>query len=255
VPGRKVDDIESLFTGWMLLSYRKPVVASSTRGEFSADRASDEDPRTFWVAADTRPGQTLTIDLGAPKTVHAVQVNFADYKAGRFGDAPDIYTEFELQHSLDGRRWSPLARTDAPRRDRPNAYFELPQPVRTRFIRYVHGHVGGANLAISDLRVFGNADGRPPAAPRRVSGAREPDPRNAIIRWAKVPGATGYNIRWGIRPDRLTLTYQLFADELGNAAAAEKELRSLNVGVPYYFAVETFNETGVSRLSRTVPVR
>ncbi|MEO8547406.1 MAG: family 43 glycosylhydrolase [Sphingomicrobium sp.] len=255
VPTRHVEDIDSLFAGWMLLSYRKPVSASSTMGEFAADRASDENPRTFWVAADAQPGQTLTMDLGAPKTVRAVQVNFADYQAGRFADAPDIYTEFGLQHSLDGRNWLPLARTEGPRRDRPNAYFELPAPVRTRFIRYVHGHVGGANLAISDLRVFGNADGKRPATPGRVSGTREKDQRNAIIRWAKVPGATGYNIRWGIRPDRLTLTYQLFADQLGDTAVDEKDLRSLNIGVPYYVAVEAFNETGVSKLSRTVPVR
>ena len=95
--------------------------------------------------------------------MRAVQVNFADYKSGRFADAPDIYTEFTLQASPDGQHWRTLARTEPPRRDRPNAYFELPQPVRARFIRYVHGHVGAANLAISDLRVFGNADGRAPA--------------------------------------------------------------------------------------------
>ena len=255
VPARKVDDIESLFTGWMLLSYRKPVIASSTLGEFAAGRAADEDPRTFWVAADKRAGQTLTMDLGAPATIRAVQVNFADYKSGRYADAPDVYTEFELQSSLDGRTWTHLARTAPPRRDRPNAYFELPAPVRARFVRYVHGHVGAAHLAINDLRVFGNADGRPPAVPARVSAARHKDQRDATIRWAKVPGATGYNIRWGIRPDRLTLTYQLWADELGDGATLQKELRALNIGVPYYVAVEAFNETGVSRLSRTVPIR
>ncbi len=67
--------------------------------------------------------------------MRAVQVNYADYKSGRFADAPDIYTEFELQQSLDGRTWQPLAKPDGPRRDRPNAYVELPQPVRTRFVR------------------------------------------------------------------------------------------------------------------------
>ena len=79
--------------------------------------STDEDPRTFWVAGDKQPGETLTLDLGAPKTVRAVQVNFADYKSGRFADAPDIYTEFELQHSLDGQSWQPLAqhRGAAPR--------------------------------------------------------------------------------------------------------------------------------------------
>ena len=197
----------------------------------------------------------LTVDLGAVKTVRAVQVNYADYKSGRFADAPDIYTEFELQHSVDGRNWQPLAKPDGPRRDRPNAYLELPQPVRTRFVRYVHGHIGGANLAISDLRVFGNADGRAPAQPSRVVGQRHQDERDATIRWAKVPGALGYNIRFGIKPDRLTLTYQLWADELGNGATVQKDLRSLNVGVPYWVAVEAFNETGVSKLSRVVRIR
>ncbi|MDQ3247041.1 MAG: discoidin domain-containing protein [Pseudomonadota bacterium] len=251
----KVDDLDSLFAGWMLLSYRKPVAASSTMGEFAASRAADEDPRTFWVGTDKNAGQSLTMDLGAPKSVRAVQVNFADYKSGRYADAPDIYTEFELQHSLDGRSWQPLARTEAPRRDRPNAYIELPQPVRTRFVRFVHGHIGGAHLAISDLRVFGNADGAAPARPDGLTARRHQDQRDATIRWARVPGAVGYNIRFGIKPDRLTLTHQLWADELGNGATLEKELRSLNKGVPYWAAVEAFNETGVSRLSATVPMR
>jgi len=255
MPSKKVDDINSLFTGWMLLSYRKPATASSTMGEFTTDRVTDEDPRTFWVAAQNKAGETLTVDLGAQKTVRALQVNYADYKSGRFADSPDIYTEFELQHSTDGQTWQPLAKPDAPRRDRPNAYIELDQPVRTRFIRYVHGHVGGANLAISDLRVFGKADGRAPPAPGKVVGQRHQDQRDSTIRWGRVPGAVGYNIRFGTRADRLTHTYQLWADELGNGATLQKDLRSLNVGVPYWVAVEAFNETGVSKLSRTVPIR
>jgi hypothetical protein len=254
-PTTKIDEPESLFTGWMLLSYRKPLTASSTMGEFTPDRGADENPRTFWVAVDKQPGQSLTMDLGATKMVRAVQVNFADYKSGRFADAPDIYTEFELQHSLDGTNWQKLADSGVERRDRPNAYIELRAPVRTRHIRYVHRHIGGANLAISDLRVFGNADGKVPGKPSATTAVRHKDERDATIRWRKVAGATGYNIRWGIRPDRLTLTYQLFADELGSGQTAQKELRALNAGVPYYVAVEAFNETGVSKLGRTVPVR
>jgi len=255
VPTTKVSDPNSLFTGWMLLSYRKPASASSTMGEFAADRVTDENPRTFWVASANRPGETLTVDLGAPKTVRAVQVNFADYKSGRFADAPDIYTEFELQASLDGNAWQRIAATEPPRRDRPNAYFELAQPVRARFVRYVHGHVGAANLAISDLRVFGSAGGAMPATPGGVVGLRHSDQRDATIRWARIPGAVGYNIRFGIRPDRLTLTHQVWADELGNGATLTKELRSLNAGVSYWVAIEAFNESGVSKLSRVRPIR
>jgi xylan 1,4-beta-xylosidase len=105
------------------------------------------------------------------------------------------------------------------------------------------------------LRVFGKADGRAPSAPGSLAGQRHQDQRDATIRWAKVPGAVGYNVRFGIKPNRLTHTYQLWADELGDEATLTKDLRSLNVGVPYWVAVEAFNETGVSKLSRTVPIR
>ena len=255
VPTSKIDDPDGLFTGWMLLSYRKSVSASSTTGKFAADRVTDENPQTFWVAGKNQSGEALTVDLGKVDTVRAVQVNFADYKSDRFADAPDIYTDFELQASPDGINWGEIAKTEAPRRDRPNAYFELERPVRARFVRYVHFHVGAANLAISDLRIFGNADGHAPSAPSDVVGQRHSDQRDATIRWGKVPGAIGYNIRFGIRPDRLTLTHQLWADELGNGSTLSKELRSLNSGVPYWVAVEAFNESGVSKLSRVRPIR
>jgi hypothetical protein len=255
VPTAKIADPDALFTDWMLLSYRKPVSPSSTRKGFGTGALTDEDPRSFWVAAANRPGETLTVDLGKVDTVRAIQVDFADYQSGRFADAPDIYTEFTLQASTDGVHWQEIARTEPPRRDRPNAYFELPQPARGRFIRYVHGHVGAANLAISDIRVFGNADGPLPSTPANVSALRHADRRDATIRWTRVVGAVGYNIRFGIRPDRLTLTHQLWADELGNGATLEKELRSLNAGVRYWVGIEAFNESGVSKLSRVVPMR
>jgi len=252
MPDGPVDDPESLFTGWMLLSYRKPATASSTHEDFAAVRVTDENPRTYWVAASDAPGETLAVDLGAMKTVRAVQVNFADYKAGRYGDAPDIYATFRLEHSVDGKRWQPLASVGSAEgpdnRDRANAYVELPQPVRTRHVRYVHGHVGAAFLAISDLRVFGSADGAPPTAPTDIIATRDPrDARNVTVRWNAVPGAVGYNVRWGVRPDRLHLSYQVFADR-----GTELELRALNVGVGYHVAVEAFDENGVSPLSAVV---
>ncbi|RZA36983.1 MAG: coagulation factor 5/8 type domain protein [Lysobacteraceae bacterium] len=251
MPEGKVDDPESLFTGWMLLSYRKAAVASSTRGAFSADRATDEDPRTYWVAARNAESQTLAIDLGGAKTVRAVQVNYTDYQSDRYADAPDIYTSFRLQHSLDGKAWQPLAEVgDGPgRRDRPNAYLQLPTPVRTRYVRYVHGHVGGANLAISDLRVFGNADGKAPVAPTGVTVVRDQDRRNANVSWKAVPGAVGYNVRWGVRADRLNLSYQVFADK-----GDSQDIRALNLDTAYWFAVEAFDENGVSALSEVIEV-
>jgi len=250
MPTRKVADPESLFTGWMLLSYRKRAAASSVLGEFEAGRVTDEDPRTFWVAASPETGQTLTLDLGARKTLRAVQVNFADYQSGRYRDAPDIYTEFTLESSLDGKRWQPLATTGPERRDRPNAYFQLASPVHARYVRYVHGHVGAAHLAISDLRVFGDAGGSTPRTPSGVKVDRAEDGRMMTVSWRSVPGAVGYNVRWGVKPDRLNLCYQVFADR-----GTTLDVRALSVGVDYHVAVEAFNESGVSALSRILPVR
>lgn len=253
MPTARVTDPEALFTGWMLLSYRKPMTASSTAPGFSPAAAADENPRTLWLAGANRAGETLTVDLGAVKTVRAVQVNYADYKSARFGDAPDIYTDFTLQQSVDGKRWRTLAHTDGPRRDRPNAYLELRRSATTRYVRYLHGHVGGANLAISDLRVFGNATGARPASPEGIVATRQRDTRNAEIAWRPVAGVTGYNVRWGIRPDRLALTYQVFADAISTKGdKVALPLRALDVGQTYYVAVEAFDEIGVSRLGTVV---
>ena len=258
MPDGPVADPESLFTGWMLLSYRAAATASSTQAGHPAADVTDENPRTFWLASANRAGETLTLDLGAIKSARAVQVNFADYKSGRFGDADDIYTDFRLEASQDGTHWETIAQTEsgADRRDRPNAYFELPRPVPLRYLRYVHGHVGAANLAIGDIRVFGSAGRTAPARPAGVTATRDRDPRNARIAWAPVRGATGYNVRWGIRPDRLTLTYQVFADAVKtDGARSYLDLRALDVGQDYVVAVEAFNDSGVSPLSRRRPLR
>jgi hypothetical protein len=109
----------------------------------------------------------------------------------------------------------------------------------------VHVHVGAHHLAIADLRVFGNADGPPPPVPELVSATRMPDARDAEIVWKPVPGAVGYNVRWGIAPDRLYETYQRFADQ-----PTRLKLTALNKGVRYFIAIEAFDERGVSKLSR-----
>jgi hypothetical protein len=247
MPDHRLGPGESTFTGWMLLSWRKPASASSALPGHGPELATDEDVRSYWVAASDAPGQTLTLDLGGPRTVRAVQVNFADYQAGRYGDAPDIVAQFKLEGSVDGAHWSTLADLSRETRDRPNAYVELDRPARIRYVRYVHGHVGARHLAISDLRVFGNADGPAPAAPELLSAARGKDARDATITWKPVPGAVGYNVRWGLAADRLHETYQVFADH-----PTTLELRSLNKGVRYVVAVEAFDERGVSPLSRTL---
>ena len=126
-----------------------------------------------------------------------MQVNFVDYESDIFASDSTVYTQFRLHHLADGKRWEKLADLTGERRDRPNAYIELLRPVRTRFIRYEHVHVASPNLAIGDLRVFGNASGRPPATPARLTARRDTDARNAFVTWSPVRGAVGYNFCGG----------------------------------------------------------
>ena len=250
LPTRANQSSEELFTGWMLLSYRKSVTASSTRDSFPAGNVADENPRTFWVAKQNQPGEWLTLDLGRVFDLKAIQVNYADYKSSLYGTDSTVFTQFRLKTSVDGREWRTVADLSRERRDRPNAYIELPAPTRGRFVRYEHIHVSAANLAISDIRVFGTGAGRRPASPAGLTAERDSDQRNATITWPAVPGAVGYNVRWGISPSKLYQTYQRFADQ-----GTRLELRALSVGQAYWVAIESFDENGVSALSAPVSIR
>jgi xylan 1,4-beta-xylosidase len=242
-PAKKWQRSEELFTGWMLLSYRKAATASSALDSFPAANVTDENPRTFWVAGANRPGETITVDLGRVATVRAVQVNFSDYKSNLYGTDSVYPARFRVLGSRDGRSWTTLADLSRETRDRPNAYIELPAARQVRYVRYVHGRVSAPHLAISDIRVFGNGNGneKPVAMPESVTVRRDSDERNAFVSWKPVAGAVGYNVRWGIAPDKIRQAYQVWAD-----APTTLEVRALNVGVDYWFSVEAFDENGVS---------
>lgn len=251
LPTKKWQNKDELFTGWMLLSYKKPSTASSAMDTFKVSSVTDENPRTFWVAKQNKEGETITIDLQKVSTINAVQINYTDYKSDIFnGFDPKIYTQFRIFVSKDGKAWEKVADLSNERRDRPNAYMELAQPVEARFVKYEHIYVASANLAISDIRVFGKSKEAPPATPTSVTAKRDTDPRNATVTWQKVPGAVGYNILWGIDKSKLYQTYQIWGD-----APSSKEIRALSKGVSYYFAVEAFNESGVSKLSEVVFIK
>jgi hypothetical protein len=249
VPEKKWERSDDLFAGWMLLSYKKPAVASSTVYPYTAANITDENPRSFWLAGTNQAGERLTVDLAKVCEVRAVQVNFTDYKSGLFASGPEVYTQFLLHHSEDGKNWKTMVDLRNEKRDRPNAYFELAEPIRARFIAYEHEYVASPNLAISDIRVFGNAGGVTPAVPQKLAVRRDADDRNAHVTWEEVPGATGYNILWGIAPEKLYSCYQVWGDQ-----RPRLEVRALTTRQKYSFAIEAFNESGVSERSEVVNV-
>ena len=249
VPTSRWQRSDDLFAGWMLLSYRKSATATSALDNFPARNVTDENPRTFWVARTTSPRESLTIDLGRAYSVRAVQVDFADYHSNRFATDSTVYTRFRIAASLAGKSLRPVSDLSRETRDRPNSYIELQSRARARFVRYEHIYVGAATLAISDIRVFGNGGGALPATPSGLRVVRGADRRDAHIEWKPVAGAVGVNIRWGLSPDKLHETYQLFADK-----GPSLELRALTVDQHYYFAIESFDENGVSKLGEAVRI-
>jgi xylan 1,4-beta-xylosidase len=247
IPTKKWNTSDDLFTGWMLLSYKKPVTVSSTKDGHGGEAITDENPRKFWVANENNSKQWVVIDLKNEFDVRALQINFTDYRSNIYDSDSTVYTRFKLYASKDNKTWDLVGDLSKEKTDRANPYIELERPVKARYIRYEHIYSKTPNLAISDIRVFGNGSGKLPATPASVTAKRDTDDRNAFISWKPVAGAVGYNIRWGIQKDKLYQTYQIFADQ-----PTTKEIRALTVGQDYFFAVEAFNENGVSKVSEVL---
>ena len=247
LPTEKWSNKHDLFIGWMLLSYRKNATASTMLDDFTPDNLTDENPRTFWIAENNNPGEWVVIDLKKIKSIRALQINFTDYKNNIYKSDSSVYTQFKIYSSTDKNNWKLIADLSSEKRDRPNAYIELPEEVKAQYIKYEHVYVASKYLAISDIRIFGNDDSPLPETPKTFSVKRDDDRRNAFIAWSEVKDAVGYNILWGIKPDKLYQTYQVFADK-----ETKLELRALTLNQDYYFAIEAFNESGVSQLSEII---
>ncbi len=242
VPGKNGE-----FTGWMLLSYKKPVTASSAQGDNAPEHLVDENVKTFWLAEKPDDKQWVTIDLLRPSKVYAVQVNYHDHESNMFGRIPGLYHRYLIEGSTDGKTWAALVDRSNSFRDVPNDYVELASPATVRYVRYKNIHVPTPALAISDLRVFGVGQGKVPARVKGFSVERKTDRRDAMLKWQPQADCQGYHIYWGIAPDKLYNSWMVYGDN-------SLLLKSLSVDQQYYFAIEAFNENGISERSKPIRV-
>jgi len=228
------------FTGWMLLNYNKPVQVSSTLGEYAANNAVDESIKTYWSAATGDPGEWIQTDLGKVASVNAIQINYADQDATFLGKQTDIYHQYVLYASDDGKKWTVLVDKSKNRTDVPHDYIELPRPVRTRFIKLENRHMPSGKFAISGLRVFGNGEGKKPEPVKDLIVLRtEKDKRSAWIKWRPAEDAYAYNLYYGTSPDKLYNSIMV-------CGSNEYWFKVMDSQKPYYFSIEAINENGIS---------
>lgn len=240
----------------MLLSYHKPVTASSALENHPAELAVDESIKTWWTAEGSK-GEWLQVDLGQSCLVHSVQINFAEESVpvlhmppeecglpgpvgGRYVDSGhDLRTRYLLEGSADGQNWVTIADLRAADTDRSHPYHMLKEDAKLRYIRATCTETPyNSKVSISGLRVFGLGNGEKPGQVEVGNSVME-DSMTCRLTWDKADGAVGYNVRFGVAPDKLYSSYQVYGQE-------EAYLTTLNDGVSYWYAIDTFNENGVT---------
>ena len=250
LPANEADHLKSRFTGWMLLNYKKPVMVSSSLPGHPANHVVDESIRTYWSAASGNEAEWIQSDLGDICTVNAVQINYADQDVDShfMGKSQSGFYQFKLYYSVDGTNWLMLFDKSSNQTDVPHDYIELINPVRARYIRLENIHMPTGKFALSGLRVFGKGSGETPAPVRDFYVLRTAkDKRSAWIKWNPVDDAYAYNIYYGTRADKL-YTCIMVHD------VNEYWFKAMDKEKPYYFAIESINENGVSARSQVYMV-
>lgn len=231
---------------WMLLSYGKPVTASSGA---HPEKAVNEDIRDWWSAETAAPGQWLQVDLGSVEDVRAIQVNFADealspefpdeeYGSDRGDRRIELATQishYTVEASTDGESWRVL---ETVARECSNGYYEYPDGISARYIRVTGGLLPyGQVMRISGLRVFGNGSGEKCKAAQAT--AERINDLEALVSWKHLENAQGCNVRYGVAPDKLYMSWMVYG-------ADEVKLTTLIKGQEYYAAVDSFNGSGIT---------
>ena len=247
IPDHKIDfEKEDLFKGWMLLSFNKKADASSALDNLPAKNAFDEDIRTWWSAKTGDAGEWLSVELDDNSTVNAIQINFADNESALKPDSKDIYYQYRILASNDGQSWDVLCDKSNNITDACHDYIELEKPVKTKYIKIENVRVPDGKFSLYDLRIFGLREGSAPAAVNDFTVSRnETDTRKAKVEWPDDPVATGYVVNYGTRQDKLYTSVMVYNTN-------SVMLTGLNKGVTYYYSVDSFNESGITKGNKIV---
>jgi len=248
-PGLAKDPLTDNTVGWMLVSLKKKATASSNLDDqHTPNRAFDEDVSTSWAAATANSGEWLQVDLGKLCRIDAIQFNFADIKSTAYGRLNNDTYQYMLDISDDGKTWQPCVDRRSNERDAPHEYIQLDKPVTARYARLTNYHTpAGAVFSVSGLRIFGSGMGKAPEKVTGITAARQKNRRFMDVSWQASPSADFYIVRYGIKPDRLTLNYQVYSSN-------SVTIPGLNTDVEYFVTVDAVNDSGVTKGTRIQPV-
>ena len=240
VPQKKIKSPEELFTQWMLLSYNKPHEVSSSINNKPGANAFDEKMKTYWSAKTGNYGEFIKVDLEDRQEVLAVQINYAEHLTSMHGRDTADYHQYLLLASNDDKEWSVLVDKTTSKDCIPHDFIQLEKPVKTRFLKLVNYHVPDGTFALSGLRIFGKGHGAKPDPVDDVTIKRNKlDLREVEIVWKGSAEADGYLVRFGTEEGKL------YQSQISYANTSLK-IRRLNKGSTYCFAVDAFNENGIT---------
>ncbi len=240
LPKHKISSPDELRPGWQLLSYGKSVSVSGELPSCPARAAVDEDIRTWWSAATAQAGEYIEVDLGQTATVRAIQVNMGDESAVAFGEQTQKY-EYTVELSSDGTTWNEAKASTTNDLAAPHDLLVLAKSQQARYVRLTNTRCPYGKFSVSGLRVFGQMEKPLPAAVSDLSALRTAgDARSMELRWSPSAGAVGYNVRYGVAPDKLYHNYTVYEK-------TRLTINSLDARATYYVTVDAFNEAGETR--------
>ena len=243
LPQKKFEPQDISAFGWMLQSFNKACVASSSLPGFEPEKAADENVRTWWSAESGNAGEHFVMNFGKKVQINSVQINFAEQDINPEAPKETDYHAYKLYTSNDGHTWKLLADKSGNKTAVPHEYLELSGPVEASYMKVENVHTPKeGKFALLDLRVFGSGYSDKPGQVKELSVKRnQEDERYASLAWNKVSGTDGYLVRFGYQPDFLNQCIQVKGNE-----TTELLLHILTKGVKYYYRVDTYNDSGIT---------